>query len=77
MAAAEPPAPAPAILYVDTSAMLKLLVRAVHDLALRGADAIRAEQQRRQEGLEFLRRLDAGEDDRFDFSISARLHAER
>lgn len=27
MAAAEPPTPAPAILYVDTSAMLKLLVR--------------------------------------------------
>ena len=27
MTAAEPPAPAPAILYVDTSAMLKLLVR--------------------------------------------------
>jgi Arc/MetJ family transcription regulator len=51
--------------------------RAVHDLALRGADAIRAEQQGRQEGIEFLRRLDAGEDDRFDFSVSARLHAER
>jgi predicted nucleic acid-binding protein len=27
MAAAEPPASAPAVLYVDTSAMLKLLVR--------------------------------------------------
>jgi predicted nucleic acid-binding protein len=27
MAAAEPPAPSPAILYVDTSALLKLLVR--------------------------------------------------
>jgi hypothetical protein len=51
--------------------------RAVRDLALRGADAIRAEQGRHQEGLEFLRRLDAGEDDRFDFSVSARLHAER
>ncbi|HYB24655.1 MAG TPA: hypothetical protein VED41_12705 [Solirubrobacteraceae bacterium] len=51
--------------------------RVVHDLALRGADAIRAEQQRRQEGLEFLRRLDAGEDDRFDFSVSAQLHAGR
>jgi hypothetical protein len=24
-----------------------------------------------------LQRLDAGEDDRFDFSVSARLHAER
>lgn len=51
--------------------------RAVHDLALRGADAIRAEQERRQESLEFLRRLDAGEDDRFDFSVSAQLHGER
>jgi predicted nucleic acid-binding protein len=27
MGAAEPPTPAPAILYVDTSGMLKLLVR--------------------------------------------------
>jgi Arc/MetJ family transcription regulator len=51
--------------------------RAVHDLALRGAHAIRAERERLQEGLEFLRRLDAGEDDRFDFSVSVRLHAER
>jgi Arc/MetJ family transcription regulator len=50
---------------------------AVHDLALRGADAIRAEKEQLQEGLEFLRRLDAGEEDRFDFSISTRLHAER
>ncbi len=51
--------------------------RAVHDLALRGAEAIREEQDRGQEALEFLRRLDSGEDDRFDFSVSARLHAER
>ena len=51
--------------------------RAVHDLALRGADAIRAENRQLEESLEFLRRLDAGEDDRFDFSVSARLHAER
>jgi Arc/MetJ family transcription regulator len=51
--------------------------RVVHDLALRGAEAIRAERLQLQEGLEFLRRLDAGEDDRFDFSVSARLHAER
>jgi hypothetical protein len=51
--------------------------RAVHDLALRGAEAIRAEKRRLQESLEFLQRLDAGEDDRFDFSVSARLHAER
>jgi Arc/MetJ family transcription regulator len=51
--------------------------RAVHDLALRGADALRTENRRLQESLEFLRRLDAGEDDRFDFSVSAQLHAER
>ncbi|HEX3517791.1 MAG TPA: hypothetical protein VHT29_02020 [Solirubrobacteraceae bacterium] len=51
--------------------------RAVHDLALRGADALRAEREGLRESLEFLRRLDAGEDDRFDFSVSARLHAER
>ncbi len=51
--------------------------RAVRDLALRGAEAIRAEQRDRQQALEFLRRLDSGEDDRFDFSVSARLHAER
>ncbi len=51
--------------------------RAVHDLALRGAQAIRAEQQQLREALEFLKRLDAGEDERFDFSVSARLHAER
>ncbi len=55
----------------------KSSARAVHDLALRGAEAIRAEEQRLQTALEFLRRLDSGEDDRFDFSVSARLHAER
>lgn len=51
--------------------------RAVHDLALRGAQAIRSEQHQRQEALEFLRRLDSGEDDRFDFSVSEQLHAVR
>ena len=51
--------------------------RAVRDLALRGAQAIRSEQNRLQEAIEFLRRLDSGEDDRFDFSVSERLHAER
>lgn len=34
MAAAEPPAPAPAVLYVDTSAMLKLLVREPESAAI-------------------------------------------
>jgi hypothetical protein len=51
--------------------------RAVRDLAVRGAEAIREEGATREEALEFLRRLDAEEDERFDFSISARLHAER
>jgi Arc/MetJ family transcription regulator len=51
--------------------------RAVHDLALRGAEAVRAEQHRRREALEGLRRICSGEDDRFDFSVSAQLHAER
>ena len=51
--------------------------RAVHDLALRGAEALRSEQRGFQEALEFLRRLDSGEDDGYDFSVSERLHAER
>ncbi len=51
--------------------------RAVRDLALRGAQAIRSEQNRRQEAIEFLRTLDSGEDDGYDFSVSERLHAER
>jgi membrane-bound lytic murein transglycosylase B len=51
--------------------------RAVRDLALRGAEAIRAERTARNDAIEFLRRLDSGEDDRFDFSVSERLHAER
>lgn len=51
--------------------------RAVHDLALRGAEAIRSEQNRRREAIEFLRRLDSGEDDGYDWSVSERLHAER
>jgi Arc/MetJ family transcription regulator len=51
--------------------------RAVHDLALRGAQAIRTEQNRREEAIEFLRALDGGEDDGYDFSVSEKLHAER
>jgi hypothetical protein len=51
--------------------------RAVHDLALRGAQAIRSEQDQQQEALDFLRRLDSGDDDRFDFSVSEQLHAAR
>jgi hypothetical protein len=51
--------------------------RAVRDLAVRGAQALREEHRRREDALEFLRRLDSGEDDRFDFSVSAELHAAR
>jgi hypothetical protein len=51
--------------------------RAIHDLAVRGAEAIRAESRQLQDALAFLRRLDTGEDDRFDFSVSAQLHADR
>ncbi len=51
--------------------------RAVRDLALRGAEAFRAEQNQREAALEFLRALDSGEDDGYDFAVSERLHAER
>jgi hypothetical protein len=51
--------------------------RAVRDLALRGAQALRAERDQRREAIEFLRRLDSGEDDGYDFAVSERLHAER
>jgi len=51
--------------------------RAVRDLAVRGAQALREEQGSRAEALEFLRGLDAGADDRYDFSVSAGLHAAR
>ncbi len=51
--------------------------RAVRDLAVRGAEAIHEEALAREQAIEFLRRLDSGEDDRFDFSVSQRLHAER
>jgi hypothetical protein len=51
--------------------------RVVRDLAVRGAQALREDQRRRDEAIEFLRRISAGEDDRFDFSVSAELHAAR
>lgn len=51
--------------------------RAVRDLALRGAEAIRAEQAGRREAREHLRRIASGEDDRYDFGVSASLHAAR
>lgn len=51
--------------------------RAIHDLALRGAEAVRSERDGRREALEHLRRIATGEDDRYDFAVSERLHAER
>jgi hypothetical protein len=51
--------------------------RAVHDLALRGAEAIRAERGARNEAIEYLLRIANGEDDGYDWSVSERLHAER
>jgi hypothetical protein len=51
--------------------------RAVRDLALRGAEAIRTEQAGKRAALEHLHRIATGEDDRYDFSVSERLHAAR
>jgi hypothetical protein len=51
--------------------------RAVRDLALRGAEAFRAERNARREAHEHLRRIATGEDNRYDFAISEQLHASR
>ncbi|MDQ6606616.1 MAG: hypothetical protein M3Z06_08735 [Actinomycetota bacterium] len=51
--------------------------RAVRDLAIRGAQALRDDRHHREEAVELLRQIDSGEDDRFDFSVSAELHAGR
>jgi Arc/MetJ family transcription regulator len=51
--------------------------RAVRDLALRGAEAFRAERDARREAHEHLRRIAMGEDDGYDFAISEQLHASR
>ena len=51
--------------------------RAVRDLAIRGAQALRDDQRQREDAIEFLRRISTGEDDRFDFSVTAELHAAR
>jgi hypothetical protein len=45
----------------------------VEIMASRGA----TEQTSQSDALEFLQRLDAGEDDGYDFSVSEQLHAER
>lgn len=51
--------------------------RVVRDLALRGAEAFRAERNARREAHEHLRRIATGEDDGYDFAVSERLHASR
>jgi hypothetical protein len=51
--------------------------RTVRDLAMRGAEAVRAERNQRRDAIEFLRALDSGEENGYDFSVSERLHAER
>jgi hypothetical protein len=51
--------------------------QAVRDLALRGAEAIRAERAGQRAAQEHLRRIATGADDRYDFAVSQSLHASR
>ena len=51
--------------------------RAVRDLAVRGAEAIRAERADRRDAQEHLARIAAGEDDGYDFAVSEQLRAGR
>ena len=51
--------------------------RAVRDLALRGAGAMRAQALAEQDAIEHLLRVAAGEDDRYDFAAAAAVHASR
>jgi hypothetical protein len=51
--------------------------RAVRDLALRGAEAMRAERAGRRSAREHLLRIAAGVDDGYDFAVSEQLHASR
>lgn len=51
--------------------------RAVRDLALRGAEAIRAERADKREARDHLLRIAAGDDDGYDLVVSERLHASR
>jgi hypothetical protein len=51
--------------------------RALRDLAIRGAEAIREERGVLRDALEHLDRIATGEDDGCDFAVSARLHATR
>ena len=51
--------------------------RAVRDLALRGAHAIRAQRTAERDACQHLQRIATGDDDRYDFSVSKQLHASR
>jgi predicted nucleic acid-binding protein len=51
--------------------------RAVRDLALRGAEAIRAERADRREARKHLLRIASGEDAGYDFAVSEQLHTSR
>jgi hypothetical protein len=51
--------------------------RAVRDLALRGAEAIRSERADKREAQEHLLRIAVGEDDGYDFAVAEQLHASR
>jgi hypothetical protein len=51
--------------------------RAVRDLALRGAEAIRAERADRSKARIHLLRIAIGDDDGYDFAVSEQLHADR
>jgi hypothetical protein len=49
----------------------------VRDLALRGAEAIRAERADRSTARDHLLQIALGDDDGYDFAVSAQLHADR
>ncbi len=51
--------------------------RTVRDLALRGAEAIRAERAGERDAQAHLLRIAAGEDDRYDFAVTESLRASR
>jgi hypothetical protein len=50
--------------------------RTLRDLAVRGAEALREERACREDAIERLRWIDE-HDDRYDWSVSAELHAAR
>jgi hypothetical protein len=51
--------------------------RAVRDLALRGAEAMRTQALAERDATEHLLRVAAGDDDRYDFAAASALHASR